>query len=238
MSKTAGIVLVAAGVVFIALALLLLLFNGYEEQLAGQKAEILLEDVRAAMQEKPGRPEAVTEAPPADVPFKDASPDADPVETVPPELPVAVIDGYEYIGYISISALELELPVMADWDYDRLKIAPCRHFGSSRTDDLVIAAHNYKTHFGYLSDLEIGTEVVFTDMDGIVNCYTLVKAPEILAADAVDAVQNSGHDLVLYTCTPGGATRVAVFCDRAAEKVNGEEHEGTEEALQQTGDRS
>ena len=28
------------------------------------------------------------------------------------------------------------------WDYDRLKIAPCRQFGSTRTDDLVIAAHN------------------------------------------------------------------------------------------------
>ena len=27
-------------------------------------------------------------------------------------------------------------------------------------------------------------------------------------------VQNSGHDLVLYTCTKGGKTRVTVFCDR------------------------
>ena len=141
------------------------------------------------------------------------------------EMPVVMIDGYEYIGYVSIPDLELELPIMAEWDYSRLKIAPCRHFGSSRTDDLVIAAHNYKTHFGSLSKLRSGAEVIFTDMDGIENRYVLVKDPQTLAPDAVDAVQNSGYDLVLYTCTPGGATRVVAFCDRVAEEINGEEHE-------------
>ena len=30
----------------------------------------------------------------------------------------------------------------------------------------------------------------------------------------VDAVKNSGYDLVLYTCTYGGKTRIVVFCDR------------------------
>ena len=129
-------------------------------------------------------------------------------------MPTLLIDGYEYIGYLSIPDLELELPVMAEWDYNRLKIAPCRHFGSSGTDDLVIAAHNYKTHFGSISSLKEGAEVIFTDINGIDIRYVLAREPETLAPDAVDAVQNSGCDLVLYTCTPGGATRVAAFCDR------------------------
>ena len=80
------------------------------------------------------------------------------------EMPVVMLDGYEYVGYVEIPALELKLPVMSDWDYNRLTLAPCRQFGSSRTDDLVIAAHNYESHFGHLKDLSVGDAVTFTDM--------------------------------------------------------------------------
>ena len=178
-------------------ALLLFLYNGYESRRAGQQSELLLSEIQAVMTEQT---EHSTEPKATE-------------ETLPAEMPVQIIQGYGYIGYLAIPSIELELPVMAEWDYDRLQIAPCRHFGSTRTDDLVIAAHNYKSHFGQLEDLEPGTEILFTDMDGIVNYYTLIRQA-ILPPDAVDVVQNSEHDLVLYTCTPGGATRVTAFCDR------------------------
>ena len=132
-----------------------------------------------------------------------------------PEMPVVTLGGYEYVGYVEIPTLGLKLPVMAEWDYTRLQIAPCRQFGSSRTDNLVIAAHNYDTHFGKLKELSKGDTVIFTDMEGIVSTYCIEKL-ETLSPDAVDTVLNSGYDLVLYTCTKGGKTRVTVFCDRAA----------------------
>lgn len=216
MPKKAGIIFVTLGVVLILSALLFFLYNGLEDRRAGQQAESLMDEIHSAMTE---------ETDPTIKPTEIGIEITMPTETLPAEMPVVMIDGYDYIGYLSIPALELELPVMAEWDYSRLKIAPCRHFGSSRTDDLVIAAHNYKTHFGSLSKLESGAEVIFTDMDGIENRYVLMKDPKTLAPDAVDAVQNSGYDLVLYTCTPGGATRVVAFCDRVMEEVNGEEHE-------------
>ena len=59
-----------------------------------------------------------------------------------------------------------------------------------------------------------GDTVVFTDMEGIVNQYTVAKT-EVLDPTLVDEVEKSGYDLVLYTCTYGGKTRVTVFCDRA-----------------------
>lgn len=216
MPKRAGIIFVTIGVVLILSALLLFFYNGFEDRRAGQQAESLMDDIYSAIAE---------ETDPTTKPTEIEIEITEPAETLPDEMPVVMIDGYEYIGYLSIPDLELELPIMAEWDYSRLKIAPCRHFGSSRTDDLVIAAHNYKTHFGSLSKLRSGAEVIFTDMDGIENRYVLVRGPETLAPDAVDAVQNSGYDLVLYTCTPGGATRVVAFCDRITEKTNGEEHE-------------
>ena len=216
MPKKSGIIFVTMGAVLILSALLLFLYNGYEEHRAGQEAELLLADIRSAIVEKT---EPTTE--PTEIEIK-ITESTEPTETLSAEMPVVEIDGYEYIGYLSIPDLELELPVMSEWDYNRLKVAPCRHFGSSRTDDLVIAAHNYKTHFGSLSSLDAGAEIIFTDMDGIENRYTLMKEPETVAPDDVDAVQNSGYDLVLYTCTPGGATRVVVFCDRVADVLDGE----------------
>ena len=205
MRNKAGIVFIALGAVLILSALLLLLYNRHEAALAGKEAEILLSDVEAAIggQTSSGSPTDPTE-------------ETETEPTLPPELPVVHLNGYDYVGYIEIPALELKLPVMATWDYDLLQVAPCRQFGSSRTDDLVIAAHNYVTHFGYLKKLIPGDTVIFTDMDGIVNTYAVEKT-ETLDPTSVDAVKNSGCDLVLYTCTIGGKTRVCVFCNRVPE---------------------
>lgn len=205
MRNKAGIVFIALGAVLILSALLLLLYNRHEAALAGKEAEILLSDVEAAIggQTSSGGPTDPTE-------------ETGTEPTLPPELPVVHLNGYDYVGYVEIPALELKLPVMATWDYDLLQVAPCRQFGSSRTDDLVIAAHNYVTHFGYLKKLIPGDTVVFTDMDGIVNTYAVEKT-ETLDPTSVDAVKNSGCDLVLYTCTIGGKTRVCVFCNRVPE---------------------
>ena len=202
MPRKSGIVFVLAGTVLLMSALSLFLYNRYEDARAGQEAEVLLDEVQMLVETVPP---AIAE-------------ETAPWETLSPELPVVQINGSGYIGYLSIAELELELPVMSEWSYSKLKTAPCRQFGSSRTDDLVIAAHNYKKHFGLLSKLEEGASVLFTDMDGIENRYE-VAAVETLAPTEVEAVQNSGHDLVLYTCTYGGSTRVTVFCDRPEEST-------------------
>lgn len=123
------------------------------------------------------------------------------------------IDGYGYVGYLTIPALGLELPVMAEWDYARLRLAPCRYSGSTKTGDLVIAAHNYARHFGSLQTLLAGDEVRFTDMDGVVTVYE-VAAVEILQPTAVEEMTAGEYDLTLFTCTYGGQSRVTVRCDR------------------------
>ena len=215
MPKKAGIIFVTIGVVLIFSALLLFLYNEFKDRRAGQQAESLMDEIQSVITE---------ETDPTTKPTEIEIDVTESQETLPAEMPVVEIDGYEYIGYLSIPDLELELPVMSEWDYNRLKVAPCRHFGSSRTDDLVIAAHNYKRHFGPLPKLDIGAEIIFTDMEGIENRYALQEL-STLAPDAVDAVQNSGYDLVLYTCTSGGATRVVAFCDRVTEEINGEEYD-------------
>ena len=206
MPKKTGIAIVAVGAVLILSALLLFFHNRQEDVQAGQEAESLLENVEAVIETKRIKAPVTSKQ-------QDAAPSTTPLD---PQMPVVMLDGYEYVGYVEIPVLGLKLPVMSEWDYNRLKLAPCRQFGSSRTDDLVIAAHNYESHFGYLYQLELGDQVIFTDMDGIENLYE-VTGLDTLNPIEVDAVQNSGHDLVLYTCTYEGKTRVTVFCDRKKE---------------------
>ena len=136
-----------------------------------------------------------------------------PAAEYPAEMPTVDVDGNPCIGMLSIPVLELELPVISEWDYDRLKIAPCRQYGSTKTDDLVIAAHNYASHFGRLAQLRTGDLLTFTDMDAETILYGVVTV-DVLEPTAVDTVKDSEFDLVLYTCTYGGENRVAVFCDR------------------------
>lgn len=194
---TPGLVCVVLGVVLLLAAGSLYGYNRYEDAHAGTEAQTVVADLQQKVSET------------ADT---GAEADSGPLD---PELPVVEIDGNEYVGEISIPAIGIDLPVMSEWSYPRLKIAPCRQFGSSRTDDLVIAAHNYESHFGKLSSLSEGDSVIFTDMDGIENQYVVSKI-EVLDPHSVEEVEHSGYALVLYTCTYGGKTRVTVFCDRAS----------------------
>jgi sortase A len=127
------------------------------------------------------------------------------------EMPVIEIDGNYYVGIIEIPSLDLKLPVMSSWSYANLSISPCRFSGSIYSSDMVIAGHNYITHFGKLRNLNIGDEVKFTDSDGNEFIYE-VKDLEILPPTAVEEMTDSGWELTLFTCTVGAKTRLAVRC--------------------------
>ena len=93
---------------------------------------------------------------------------------IPQEMLTTQVDGYDCIGVLSIPVLELELPILTDWSYAKLKIAPCHYFGSYYETDFVIAAHNYQSHFGRLTEIQPKDLILFTDISGTVHCYEVV----------------------------------------------------------------
>ena len=153
-----GVICVLLGVVLLLAALGLYGYNRWEDAQAGAEAQTVVQDLQEKVVEQT---QSAASAPAIDT------------SSLDPELPVVELDGYEYVGTVSIPAIGIDLPVMCEWSYPKLKISPCRQFGSSRTDDLVIAAHNYESHFGKIGTLALGDEVRFTDMDGIENHYTV-----------------------------------------------------------------
>lgn len=132
------------------------------------------------------------------------------------ESPEIEIEGEGYIGYLTIPRLGLTLPVMSEWSYPKLKIAPCRYSGSITGNDMVIAAHNYSRHFGRLKTLEIGDELTFTDTNNRLYSY-VVEEVTTLQPTAITEMTNNMFDLTLFTCTYGGKSRVTIRCNRTGE---------------------
>lgn len=200
-----GTICMVMGLLCLMAAAGLLFYNHTESKNAGETAQNVLHEMQSVV---PARPKQTSSYP--NPVLSELPPEEEPAE-----MTVTEIDGYGYIGYLSIPGIEIELPVMDDWDYTRLKIAPCRQFGSTKSSDLVIAAHNYTKHFGKLSQLEYGDLLSFTDMDGTVTVYTVADI-EILQPTQVDEVKDSPWALTLYTCTYGGQSRVVIRCAVAA----------------------
>lgn len=136
---------------------------------------------------------------------------AEPAESGEETLP---LDGAEWLGWLRIPSLELELPVQAEWSYPALKTSPCCYAGTPKAG-LVIAAHNYEQHFARLSLLAAGDAVEFTDVSGAVHRYTVMQV-ETLAPTAVDEMTGGDWDLTLFTCTYSGQARVTVRCVKTA----------------------
>ena len=127
------------------------------------------------------------------------------------QMSVVELDGKEYIGYMTIPSLELILPVMSEWSYENLQIAPCRYLGEVKTDDLIICAHNYAAHFRDIGTLSAGALVTVTDMNGFVTEYEVAEVL-ILSAYSIDEMESGGYPLTLFTCTYGGQSRITVRC--------------------------
>lgn len=208
MNKKKGSVLMMGGLLLMAAALFLNCYNRWE----GRQAEASASAALIQILPKISR----TEEPDTDPEDTQQTPTPDYLLSPGMEMPTMEIDGQYYIGILSIPALALELPVMDGWSYAQLKIAPCRYAGSAYLDDLVLAAHNYQSHFGMLKNLSLGDTVTFTDMDGNVFRYE-VAALEILASTAIEEMTTKEYDLTLFTCTLDGASRLAVRCDRVEE---------------------
>lgn len=212
MKNKKGLLLIFMGLLLVAAAFLILGYNLYDEYRASQSVGQVsgqLEDFISSenTEENTDSPLSANNNTEVEIPDYILNPDM--------EMPVKNIDGQDYIGVLEIPSCDLKLPIMSQWSYKKLKISPCRYEGSAYTDNLIIAAHNYRSHFGNLKNLVTGDEVIFTDMDGNIFYYEVVEK-ETLMPTAVEEMTSGDWDLTLFTCTVGGSYRVTVRC----EKVN------------------
>lgn len=210
--KAARIACFTLGTALLLSALFLVIHNVTEDRQSGEQAEKILEELK---DEIPEYTEPVTTMPIAE----EYDLFAEYEEPTTPEMETVEIDGNVYIGYISIPAIDIELPVLAGWSYPNLKIAPCRYVGNIYENDLIICAHNYTTHFGKIGNLHTDDEIILTDVSGKEWHYSVINI-EQLPGTAVEDIKFGNADdwdLTLFTCTLGGQSRVTVRAVRIEE---------------------
>lgn len=221
MKRCIGLICIALGLVMLVGALALYLHNEQEEQRAQESIDLYLPQIKEAIDERIAEQvqssgsfyssDDSSGANEHDIGHMQDIVPIDP-DYYSPEMRVEIIDGYGFIGYLTIPALNLELPILSELDDVRLKISPCRFYGSTKTDDLVIGAHNYTRHFAKIWRMHVGDEVSLTDMDGRIWNYRLAEKLTLEPTDG-QILNNGEYPLTLFTCTYTGGDRVALRFD-------------------------
>lgn len=183
--------LIFLGVMLVISAISFASYNFYEDWAAGQAAQLALKKVKA---ELPDNGSGYTDF------------EADEIET----------DGNNYIGILDIERFHLSLPIKVTCSDSDLKTTPGRYYGSVADGNLVIAGHNYNSHFGYIGSLEIGDEIVFTDIGGQKYNY-VVSMKEVIDGNNSERMLAGEWDLTLFTCTVDGSNRITIRCKRTSE---------------------
>lgn len=201
MKSKRGTAWISLGLLLLAAALFLAAYNRNESYQAQQQSDVVLEEMSEALAQTVPRQTIPGQTEPPELP--------EVMEEPLREMPVRTIRGRDYIGVLTIPALELELPVLSQWDYTNLRIAPCRYEGSVYNGSLILCAHNYSSHFGRLKNLREGDTVQFTDMDDNVYTYQVVGLETLNPTD-VEGMESGDWDMTLFTCTVGGQSRVTI----------------------------
>lgn len=207
--KILGTAFVVLGAVLILIALSAIIINLWQEEMSGLNADQAMEQLWEQMTVDPVPATPDTPDTPALLPENGSTSDAPEFRP----MPEIQVDGISYVGYLSIPALNLELPVISESTEQNLEIAPCRFFGTVYQKDFVIGGHRYRRHFRKLSTLGYGERLSFTDVEGNVYIYEVAEC-EVLEPNQAEYLCSGDWDLSLFTCTPGGMTRVVLRCLR------------------------
>ena len=198
----AGTIMIIIGMVLIAACIGLFVWNLLDAERAREDMDERLNLVIGAIEERLKNPGESS----------DPGESSTSVSADQKNMPVVKLDGYEYIGYLTVPSVELRIPVMNTCDDRSLRVAGGRYYGSLETDDLVIAAHNYKNGAGKLDRVKLGDEVIFTNMNGKEYHYKVGEL-EIVQPEQVHEMVESRWELSIYTCTYLGTERFTVRCE-------------------------
>lgn len=185
--------LILAGLLLLAAALALVLYNLWDAWRAERSVAQALEALRqetALSQEEPAQ----------EAPAGEQSPQEDSQEQ---SMATVEAEGREYLGELRFPTLDLTLPVLSQCSEENLKTAPCRYQGSLSGGDLIVAGHNYQSHFGRLDQLSPGDPVTFTGPDGETYAFEVTETQE-LPGTALEEMEAGEWDLTLFTCTLDG----------------------------------
>lgn len=209
--RARGKLLIALGLVLLCAAGSMYALNERQDALAGQSARALLAELNYELRLNPSF--TLAPEPSLEPPVPSQTPIQAPAETPPPspEPIQTTLSGYDLLGVLSVPDVGVELPILSTWSYDLLKVAPCRYSGTLAGGDLILLGHKYKSHFAPLHKCEVGDSLSFTDAEGREWTYQIDQI-DTLHKSETERLPSPGHQLTIFTCTPGGENRLVLRC--------------------------
>lgn len=132
--------------------------------------------------------------------------------------PVTYLDGFVMIGHISISKINIKLPILETETVASLEKAVVvrypDHAQLNEPGNVVIAGHNYRNgqFFSNLKNVSTGDTIKITDTKGRTLTYTVYEKYETTPEDVAYIARDTGEntEITLVTCTDDSSGRIVV----------------------------
>lgn len=171
-----SLVCILAGAVLILVAVAILLANGFSARQDARDARRILEEAQTLM------PQAM---------------DRIPQERGNNTMASMEIEDVNVIGVISFPGYGRTLPLAGQWDTSLVRSMPCRFTGSIYDRSLIIGAMDGESQIPFASRMEVGDEILLTDMEGGRYTYR-VEAIHHARHATLAKLQEGEYDLTIF----------------------------------------
>ncbi len=186
-------ILTAIGIILVVGSVVLLAVSWIMTGMAQDKAESIVQKLCEVL---PERSDGITDR------FSDMN------------MPVLEIDGEDFIALIEVPEFDVILPVGNEWDSSVVSAYPGRIMGSVYDGSLMIGGNDQTAQFDFFRKIEIGTNVIVTDMTGAEFSYSVYRVKISGSADiGPDDYLIENPDLILYTMDAYSGEYIEVFCN-------------------------
>lgn len=113
------------------------------------------------------------------------------------EMPVLQISGEDYVCLLEVPAFGICLPVQNQWENPNLATGPCRYWGSIYDGTLILGGSNQDNALSFCTRLDIGDEILLTDMQGTQFRCTVEKIQRSSSAE-FETLSSEEYPLTLF----------------------------------------
>lgn len=127
-------------------------------------------------------------------------------------MPVAEVEGENFVGLLEVPAYGVKLPVGSSWDVKKVEEFPCRYWGSIYDGSLIIGGTDSEAQLDFWEKISIGDVVCFTDVTGARYSFTVswVERTEDVSTEYLEA---SEAKITLFARNSLGFDYIVVRCE-------------------------
>lgn len=133
-----------------------------------------------------------------------------------PEMPALSLEGQDYIGLLEVPGYGVTLPIGSQWNTRKIGSFPCRFWGSTYDNSLVIGGSGEGGQLDFCGSIDLGAYISVTDMTGSRYTYTVTRVDRASHAET-DWLLSSGFDLTIFARAPLSFEYIAVRCSLSAQ---------------------